>query len=260
MSEARRLSNVLPLPLAERFAEVAGLACCVVHRREYRVRVFAGRASGCAACAAADMAAVSREEQLQARAGWVDAAMQACGLPPRYQCFGMADLRADDAEALGVWLADALAGGDGALVLLGPVGVGKTAAAAALLRELIGGGKRVRYVTAAGLLDAIRATWGRLAQQREDQVLAPYLAADVLVLDDVGASRGVENDAWRLAGLLGERYDQLRPTVVVSNLSPANLIPVIGERAFDRLRDAGMKVVINGKSRRASRSSMNGSE
>ena len=194
------------------------------------------------------------------RAGYVESAMQACGLPPRYLGFELAHLPPADAAALREWATATLAGGAGSLLLLGPVGVGKTAAAAALLRELIRGGRRVRYATAAGLLDAIRATWGRLAQQREDQVLAPCLAADVLVLDDVGASRGTENDGWRLAGVICERYDQQRPTVVVSNLSLANLLPVIGDRAVDRLRDEGMKVVVGGKSRRMSRSAMSGSE
>ena len=42
---------------------------------------------------------------------------------------------------------------------------------------------------------------------------------------------------------MNERYLQLKPTVIISNLGAQDIKQAIGEPAFDRLREGGGKVV-----------------
>ncbi len=54
----------------------------------------------------------------------------------------------------------------------------------------------------------------------------------MLILDDMGAEH-TSSSSWlsdRLYQILGDRHDQLRPTVMTSNLSIAELANVYGDR------------------------------
>ena len=62
-----------------------------------------------------------------------------------------------------------------------------------------------------------------------------YLAADVLILDDLGAERLTEWAAERLYMLIGQRHDEERTTVFTSNLSLEDVAAKLGERTTWRI-------------------------
>lgn len=130
------------------------------------------------------------------------------------------------------------------LVLLGPVGTGKTGSGLALLRPgWIEHGREVAFWPVVDLLRGLRPDGG--------VDLDRLMRVDVLFLDDLGAERPTEWTAEQLYALVNRRWLEERPTVVSSNLEPGALAEAVGERMFSRLVGDGATVVrLAGKDRR----------
>lgn len=131
----------------------------------------------------------------------------------------------------------------GAPWLIGTVGTGKThlacATAAAFMRKLKAS---AIYATPRSITRALRSTWRRDSDVSEDQVLDLFSGAGLLILDEVGANVGSESETAQLSELVDLRYGHGLPVMVVSNLPAKELRGVLGERAYDRLRQ-GAKVI-----------------
>jgi len=65
------------------------------------------------------------------------------------------------------------------------------------------------------------------------------------VLDEVGVSKEQPSDfeLTTLFAIINGRYEQMRPTVVISNLDAEQLPVAMGERCVDRLREGNLIVV-----------------
>ena len=124
------------------------------------------------------------------------------------------------------------------LLFTGPCGVGKTHLAAAVLRELVESrGARGLFTEFGRLLRRLQDTYDRTAETAARDVIEPVLAADVLVLDDLGATRTTPWVLETLGLILGERYDQDRLTLITTNL-PVEAPPgteTLADRIGDRL-------------------------
>jgi DNA replication protein DnaC len=160
------------------------------------------------------------------------------------------------------------------LLLLGPVGVGKTHAALAAARLAHNAGCRVTFTSVIDLLEASRPT-----SRRDDRssshlrgagagawldtdptfdpdavTLDDASTADLLVLDDLGTERPTDWTGERLALLIDRRWRDGRPTLATSNLAAANgrgpLVDALGERAYSRLVHDAIVVVATGPDRR----------
>src|SRR5271156_6832515 len=103
------------------------------------------------------------------------------------------------------------------LLFLGPSGVGKTHLAVAALKELIRRGHGGLFSDYRELLKEIQASYNPASESTEMSVLEPVRTAEVLVLDDLGASKP---SAWVLdiIGLvLNARYNERRVTILTTN-------------------------------------------
>lgn len=135
------------------------------------------------------------------------------------------------------------------LLLIGDVGTGKTHLAVSVVKHVLRTGKRARYCTVAELLREIRATWKGVGERTESQMLDYFSSVPLLVLDEVGASYGSDNEKVILFDVLNERYERMLPTIVCGNVTKEELIKALDERVIDRLRENGGKLaVLTGKS------------
>jgi len=103
------------------------------------------------------------------------------------------------------------------LLLMGPSGVGKTHLAVAALKELIRRGHNGLFCDYRELLKEIQASYNPSSESTEMGVLEPVRTAEILVLDDLGASKP---SAWVLdiIGLvLNARYNEKRMTILTTN-------------------------------------------
>jgi DNA replication protein DnaC len=151
---------------------------------------------------------------------------------------------------------------DRGLLFVGPVGVGKTHLAVAILKTLIEDcGVRGVFCDFTDLTDRIQATFSRTNSDSADDVLAPYRDAELLVLDELGARRPTDWGRDVLYGLINTRYNRRRLTVVTSNYSDEpgrpddeNLEKRIGAMVRSRLYEMCDLVVLDGKDYREWRS------
>ncbi|MGO0694210.1 ATP-binding protein [Pseudomonas guariconensis] len=132
------------------------------------------------------------------------------------------------------------------LMLLGHPGTGKTHLGAAMANELMRHTSATAvYRTVGAVLQAIRASYDRHSELTEADILSSLIQPSLLVLDEVGVSKEQPSDfeLTTLFAIINGRYEQMRPTVVISNLDASQLPQAMGERCVDRLREGGGVVV-----------------
>lgn len=126
------------------------------------------------------------------------------------------------------------------MLLLGKVGTGKTHLAIAAVNFLIEEcSVKAIYRTVGTVMSDIRATFSDRSGSSEAYIMAEIIGADLLALDEVGATKQSEFELATLFSIINGRYEQGRPTIIVSNLSPAELNDAIGVRCVDRIRENG---------------------
>ncbi len=175
-------------------------------------------------------------------------------IPKRFAHRSLANYRAEhkgQAEALRfcrhyVKTFDQIAENGRCMVLLGKPGTGKTHLGAGMANDLMRTTSHSAvYRTVGSILQAIRATYDRSSEATEASILASLIEPSLLVLDEVGVSKEQPSDfeLTTLFAIINGRYEQVKPTVVISNLGPEQLPVAMGERCVDRLREGGMIVV-----------------
>lgn len=137
------------------------------------------------------------------------------------------------------------------VILVGPVGVGKSFLVQAIGYAVVRAGHSVRFIRA----DAFFRT---LAQARVDhtleKTLRTFLSPDLLILDDFGLQKLTAQQSTDLYELIIARYRQ-SSFALTSNRAVEEWLglfddPILGNSALDRLANASYQIVIEGASYR----------
>ena len=116
------------------------------------------------------------------------------------------------------------------LLLMGPSGVGKTHLAVAALKELIRRGHNGLFCDYRELLKEIQASYNPASESTEMGVLEPIHTAEILVLDDLGASKPSEWVLDIIGLVLNTRYNEKRVTILTTNYLDQTAAPEAGAR------------------------------
>ena len=104
------------------------------------------------------------------------------------------------------------------LLFHGTPGIGKTHLAIGIIRQLaLHKGARVLFYEQRALLKKLQGTFDPTSAVRESHILAPIQAADILVLDDLGAGRTSEWARDVLHEIITHRYDHRKSMIITTN-------------------------------------------
>lgn len=115
---------------------------------------------------------------------------------------------------------------DRGLLFMGSVGIGKTHLAVSILKGLTERGFKCLFYDFASLLKEIQDSYNPNTQASELRVLAPVLRTDILVLDELGASKPTDWVRDTMAHVINTRYNDKKVTIFTTNY--------LDERAKDR--------------------------
>ena len=131
---------------------------------------------------------------------------------------------------------------DQGLLLMGSVGVGKTHLAVSILKGLTERGFSPLFYEFGSLLKEIQDSYNAFTHTSELAVLSPVLKADVLVLDELGASKPTDWVRDTMAHIINSRYNDNKLTIFTTNYHD---IRTGGRNARNRIGVASFKAVRN---------------
>lgn len=140
------------------------------------------------------------------------------------------------------------------LLFAGPVGVGKTHLAAAILRGLAEKGMAGLFYEYGSLLKEIQDSYNPVSRTSEMSVLAPVYEAEVLVLDELGAWKPTEWVLDTMTYIVGRRYNDKKLTIFTTNYTDERASPAVetlqdrvGARLRSRLYEMCSTVLVEGE-------------
>jgi DNA replication protein DnaC len=148
---------------------------------------------------------------------------------------------------------------DRGLLLMGSVGVGKTHLAVSILKGLTERGFNCLFYEFGTLLKEIQDSYNPNTFSSELSVLTPVLKAEVLVLDELGASKPTDWVRDTMAHVINTRYNDKKLTIFTTNYLDERrrdgeevLEDRIGTRLRSRLFEMCKTVLITGEDFRKS--------
>lgn len=199
----------------------------------------------------AEAARVARENETRRKAQAAEMETRS-NIPPRYKFVTLDGYEAKPGSQAQVhqrcqWFAttwpERLTAGT-SLILAGLPGTGKTHLACAIAHEVMRHGHSVIYSTIADMTRSIRRTYDQDVKRSEAEAISDFVRPQLLILDEVGAASGSEHEKLMLFEVINKRYEQVKGTIVVSNLTGDDLKSFLGERMMDRLRQGGGKLLV----------------
>jgi len=116
------------------------------------------------------------------------------------------------------------------LLLMGPSGVGKTHLAVAALKDLIHRGHAGLFCDYRELLKEIQASYNPASESTEMGILEPIRTVEILVLDDLGASKPSDWVRDIVGIVLNARYNERRMTILTTNYFDETETPLAGAK------------------------------
>ncbi|SUB33548.1 chromosomal replication initiator protein DnaA [[Pasteurella] mairii] len=133
----------------------------------------------------------------------------------------------------------------GGLVFCGKPGTGKNHLACAIANSVIENHQSdVLLTTAMRVIRKVKSTWDKNAEMTEDEVIQVYCQKDLLIIDEIGVQFGSDAEKIILFEIINNRYEDMKPTILISNLSQEELSQYVGERIIDRMKE-GQGAVVN---------------
>jgi DNA replication protein DnaC len=224
---------------------------CPVHYKEYDATecLVGGKkiSTPCPLCESLEVAAERRQAELDRRRAVISSATKRAGIPKRFWAKKFGNYNAvHDGQVKALRICEAYAKNfdrvarDGAcLTLLGNLGNGKTHLACAIGNEIISRGYSVLFVGAYHFFSLIKASYRKGSEKSELEVIESFIEPDLLIFEEIGVSFGSDSEKTWAYQVINRRYEEDKPTIIISNLTEDGLTEYLGERAMDRLAENG---------------------
>lgn len=234
----------------------------------------------CPACESERRAAEDREAKEALEMSHLTQRLRKSGLQPRMLAASFANFVCDASGQAAVLAAcrsfvdDLSPAAGGGLWLIGPPGTGKTHLGSSMVQHVIRAKRQQACLfSSRQVITMQRASWGSekggrgshrsatdpwdvgdadpLDFLRTTADVVEFLAdVPLLVLDEIGVGFHSNAEQVQMYDVIDARYQQCRPTVVISNLPPTEMKAALGERSYDRLREGAKVLTCNWPSAR----------
>ena len=112
--------------------------------------------------------------------------------------------------------------------------------------------KTALFLNVVDAFSKIKETYAKKSENSESDVLNQFCNIDLLILDEFGVQVGSEHEKLLLFRIINTRYENLMPTILISNLSALE-IKNFEHRIYDRLKEGGFLLTFTGESMRRSK-------
>jgi len=129
------------------------------------------------------------------------------------------------------------------IILCGTTGTGKTHLACSIANQVIQNKNSAIFINVFKAIDDIKETWSKHSDKTEREVINNFIKTDLLILDEIGVQFGSDSEKMILFKILNERYSNMKPTILISNLNVEALQEFVGERVIDRMKENGGMIV-----------------
>lgn len=124
-------------------------------------------------------------------------------------------------------------------VFCGKPGTGKTHLACAIGNHVMNAfGSSVSFVTVFEVIQRVKSTYSG-GDKSESDVMKAFAEVDLLILDEVGVQFGTDFEKVIITDIINRRYADMRPTIIMSNLTSDELSEYLGARVVDRMYEGG---------------------
>ncbi|OYQ81749.1 hypothetical protein B9T19_03550 [Ignatzschineria sp. F8392] len=131
------------------------------------------------------------------------------------------------------------------VLLLGGVGTGKTHLASAVANKIALEGYDTIFRSVNQIIRSMRDRWGQSGG--EEKLLDVYRSVDLLIIDEVGVQAGSDNERNILFDIINSRYEEMKPTIMISNLDLDHFTKTVGLRIASRIQHDGLTLVFDWK-------------
>lgn len=134
------------------------------------------------------------------------------------------------------------------LMLIGPVGTGKTHLAAAITNSLTQKLYTVLFGNSTDIIYRFRKTYS--TDESELDLIDALTSVDLLVIDDLGKEKTSEYTSTLIYQIINRLYEEEKPVIITTNYVSGPLIEHLGEKGeeiFSRIQEMCIPVMIEGE-------------
>jgi DNA replication protein DnaC len=138
------------------------------------------------------------------------------------------------------------------IMIIGNRGAGKTQLASCAIRESCKMLRPSKYIKALSFFLEVRKTYKNNSERSEHDVIREFTRPQLLVIDAIENRSDTPFENLLLNHLIDLRYDAMKDTIVIGNLTEAEFAASVGVSIVDRIYEGGIKIVCQWKSFRKS--------
>lgn len=177
--------------------------------------------------------------------------LQRAGIPARFKDCTLANYIVENAgqkkaHGAAVWyvqtIKERIAEGTG-MIFTGQAGTGKTHLSTAIANAIIPMGFSAVFITASDAMRSIKRTYDASSSLTESDAIDALVGPALLILDEIGMQNRTDHEKQLMFEIINKRYERVKPTILLSNLSGPDLKDFLGDRIMDRMRQGGGRMI-----------------